>query len=174
MNILIQLGSLLQAVKEIEGRKKLQKMVHILQEFGVPFDVRYGYHHYGPFSEQLQDSLQSFQHDGLIHETQVSGQYPTSRFAADEKLLDLLKLLNVSLPLACSSFALELNAKSPRELEAISTLLYLEKQTGQPVGSEIVDETFGKLKPTLKDSLPKAKDSLASFRSTYTPAKLAA
>jgi uncharacterized protein YwgA len=171
MNILIQLGSLLRTVTQIEGRKKLQKMVHILQEFGVPFDVSYGYHFYGPFSEQLQDSLQSFQHDGLIHETPY---HQTSRFAADGKLLELLELVDATSPPAWAPFAIELNAKSPRDLEAISTLLYLEKQTGNIIGSDAVDETFEKLKPNLKELLPKAKSTLAEFRVTFSQDKLAA
>lgn len=174
MNTLIQLGSLLRAVTEIEGRKKLQKMVHILQQFGVPFDVTYGYHHYGPFSEQLQDSLQSFQHDGLIHETHVSGQFPTSRFAVDPKLLELLDLVGVSASPPWESFAIELNSKTPRDLEAISTLLYVEGQTGETVGSNVVDETFRKLKPNLQDLLPKAKNLLGEFRAAFASDTLAA
>ena len=166
MNLLIQLGLLLRAVTEIEGRKKLQKMVHILQEFGVPFEVRYGYHHYGPFSEQLQDGVQSFQQDQLIHETQVAGPFPTSRFKPDSRLLSLLDLVCSETP-SWTPFALELNQKSPRELEAISTILYLQKQPGVAQSPEKVEESFLKLKPGLKDFLPKAKTWITDFRSKY-------
>ncbi|MDB6118908.1 MAG: hypothetical protein JWO08_2689, partial [Verrucomicrobiaceae bacterium] len=127
MNTLLQLGILFKGVSHVEGRKKLQKMVHILQEFGVPFGVRFGYHHYGPFSEQLQDSLQSFQHDGLIAETPVGGQFPTSQFTPEAKLLELLDQVGATVSPAWVDFASELNAKSPRDLEAISTLIYVQE-----------------------------------------------
>ncbi|MCX6866800.1 MAG: hypothetical protein NTV46_11410 [Verrucomicrobia bacterium] len=68
MNTLIQLAIMFKATTGIEVRKKLQKMVHILQEFGIPFGVRFGYHHYGPFSEDLQDKIQSLQYDKLIND----------------------------------------------------------------------------------------------------------
>lgn len=163
MNTLIQLGQLLLAVTEIEGRKKLQKMVHILQEFGVPFEVRYGYHHYGPFSEQLQEAVQSCLHDHLISETKVEGNYPTSRFTADAKLISLLDIVVGEAKPSWVSFAQELNSKTPRELEAVSTLVYLEKQN-----PEILDEMFLKLKPNLKEILPRAKSTLSDFRARYS------
>lgn len=173
MNTLIQLGRLLLAVSEIEGRKKLQKMVHILQEFGVPFDVRYGYHHYGPFSEQLQESVQSFMQDGLIAETKVGGSYPTFRFKAEARLHGLLDVLGFSVP-SWAGLASELNQKTPRQLEAVSTLIYLEKQTGKAVDSEEVGNTFATLKPELSELLSTARDLLHEYRQRYTPEKLAA
>jgi hypothetical protein len=173
MNILIQLGLLLNAVTEIEGRKKLQKMVHILQEFGVPFEVSYGYHHYGPFSEQLQDCIQSFEHDQLIHETPVNGPYPTSKFKADERLLSLLNLDNgATIPWA--PFAQELNRKSPRDLEAMSTLIYLQKQPGAQDSPENIDKAFLQLKPMLNDLLPKAKIWINEYREKYPSFSLVA
>lgn len=172
MNTLIQLGRLLLAVSEIEGRKKLQKMVHILQEFGVPFEVRYGYHHYGPFSEQLQESVQSFMHDGLITETKVEGSYPTFRFKAETRLHSLLDLLGFPTP-NWAGFATELNQKTPRQLEAVSTLIYLEKQTGKTPESGEVEGTFAKLKPELRELLPSARDMLRDFRQRFPSEKLA-
>lgn len=173
MNTLIQLGQLLQAVSQVEGRKRLQKMVHILQEFGVSFDVRFGYHHFGPFSDQLQDSLQSFQHDRLISETPVGGQFPTSQFKAEPELINLLTLVGASDSPCWARFAAELNDKSPRELEAISTLIYVEKQETS-FDAEQLQAAFEKLKPNLKDLLPNAKKALADFRVRFTPETLVA
>lgn len=172
MNTLFQLAALFSAVPEIEGRKKLQKTVHILQEFGVPFGVSYGYHHYGPFSEQLQDCLQTAQHDSLIHETEVPGQPPTFRFKADERLIGLWKLLGNGSPPKWADFATELNRKSPRDLETISTLVYLEKLRGSVVGPERIDEEFKNLKPHLADRLAAARNALTDLQQKYPPEKL--
>jgi len=172
MNTLFQLAALFDAVTEIEGRKKLQKTVHILQEFGVPFGVSFGYHHYGPFSEQLQDCLQSAQHDSLICETEVPGQTPTFRFKGDSRLIGLWKLLGNESPPKWAEFATELNRKSPRELETISTLIYLEKLRGEGIGKEQIDLEFKSLKPHLEGKLDAARQTLNEFRQKYPPEKL--
>lgn len=166
MNTLTQLATLLRAVGSIEGRKKLQKIVHILQEFGVPFDVRYGYHHYGPFSEELQEALQSFKHDGLIKEEPVSGSFPTSRFTATDELISVLEQVGTHEDPKWGTFATELNSKTPRELEAISTLVYLERNTQMPEDGQI-DSEFIKLKTNLKELLPATKQTLKQFQEKY-------
>jgi len=168
MNTIFQLAALFSAVNEIEGRKKLQKTVHILQEFGVSFGVSFGYHHYGPFSEQLQDCLQVAQHDQLIKETEtsVAGQ-PTFRFQAEERLLQLHQLLgNGELP-AWSNLAVELNQKTPRDLETISTLIYLKKLRGDGVDDHIIETEFKSLKPHLVDRLEQAKRTLDELKGKY-------
>lgn len=167
MTTLFQLAALFYSVKEIEGRKKLQKIVHILQEFGIPFDVTFGYHHYGPFSEELQHCLQAAQHDKLIKETEVPGQPPTFRFEADDRLIRLWKLIdNESLP-RWADFAEELNCKSPRELETISTLVYLENLRGPSASQPQVDEEFRSLKPHLMERLEGARITLNQLRRKY-------
>ncbi len=172
MNTLFQLAALFDAVTEIEGRKKLQKTVHILQEFGVSFGVGFGYHHYGPFSEQLQDCLQIAQHDLLIMETEVPGQPPTFRFKADKRLIGLWKILGDGSPPKWAEFANELNRKSPRDLETISTLVYLEKLRGIGTSTNQIDEEFKSLKPHLFDRLEPARKNLIEFRQKYSPVEL--
>lgn len=172
MNTLFQLAALFDAVTEIEGRKKLQKTVHILQEFGIPFGVSFGYHHYGPFSEQLQDCLQSAQHDSLICETEVPGPTPTFRFKADERLTGLWKMLGNESPPKWAEFATELNRKSPRELETISTLVYLEKLRGAGTPKEEIDSEFKTLKPHLAGKLDAARQTLIEFRQKFPAEKL--
>lgn len=39
--------------KQVTGRKKLQKMIYILQQCRVPFEEKYQFHFYGPYSEEL-------------------------------------------------------------------------------------------------------------------------
>lgn len=172
MNTLYQLAALFDAVNEIEGRKKLQKTVHILQEFGVSFGVSFGYHHYGPFSERLQDCLQSAQHDHLIMETEVPGQPPSFRFKAGERLNSLWKSLGNGSPPEWAEFANELNRKSPRDLETISTLVYLEKLRGNGTNADQIDEEFKSLKPHLLDRLETARKTLIEFRQKYSPEAL--
>jgi uncharacterized protein YwgA len=168
MNTLIQLAILFKATTGIEGRKKLQKMVHILQAFGVPFGVRFGYHHYGPFSEDLQDKIQTLQYDKLIKEEPVVGPLRTSVFRPEGRLLRLLAMVGIeSLPAWCP-FAVELNQKTPRELESISTLLYIESIYGHAATPEVMENEFKILKPHLVARLAPAQRTLAEYRRIYT------
>src|SRR5690625_360724 len=45
---------------EVTGRKKRQKMIYILQQCHVPFEEKYRFHIYGPYSEEL--TLRSEEH----------------------------------------------------------------------------------------------------------------
>ena len=38
---------------EVAGRKKLQKMVYIAKKMNFPFQEKYQFHIYGPYSEEL-------------------------------------------------------------------------------------------------------------------------
>jgi uncharacterized protein YwgA len=173
MTTLLQLGVLFRSLGKVEGRKKLQKIVHILQEFGVPFGVKFGYHHYGPFSDELQDLLHSLRHDGLISEKQVNGQYPTFEFTPEQKLVDLLENLKIAESSIWIGFAKELNSKTPRELEALSTLIYLEKSQDLGNSGKSVDEQFKELKPALTELLDGAHTRLGKYKEQFTEELLA-
>lgn len=59
---------LFEETDRIEGRKKLQKTVHLLQSKGIPYDVNFKYHYYGPYSADLQSQIDSMVAYNLIHE----------------------------------------------------------------------------------------------------------
>ena len=172
MNTLIQLAILFKATTGIEGRKKLQKMVHILQEFGIPFGVRFGYHHYGPFSEDLQDKIQSLQYDKLINEVPVPGPLRTSVFRPEDRLLRLLAMVGIEFLPPWIAFATELNQRTPRELECISTVLYLESIHGLAADPAVIGNEFKILKPHLVGRLDAARKTLGEYRQYFTPENL--
>lgn len=54
---------ILQAAKgEIEGRTRIQKIVYLIEEIGNSSNFFYSYHHYGPYSEELTDTLNILKH----------------------------------------------------------------------------------------------------------------
>ncbi len=127
MNSILEIGQLLEAVGAVDGRKKFQKLVHILQHFGVPFHFRFGYLHYGPYSSDLDDQLRVFETEGFIKEEPFqAGAFQGYRFTPHDSLKKLVGTLAANQPLPLSNLAKELNLKSAQELEAISTILYLE------------------------------------------------
>ncbi|MDI1315132.1 hypothetical protein [Prosthecobacter sp.] len=145
MNSILIIGQLLEAVGAVEGRKKFQKLVHILQHLGMPFHFRFGYLHYGPYSSELDGQLQAFEGEGLINEEPLSaGIYKTYRFTAREGLKQLVSQLAGDKALPLADLAKGLNEKTSQELEAISTIYYL--QNGGKQGSEL-KESFCALKP---------------------------
>ncbi len=167
MNTLSQFSILLESLGSVQGRKKLQKMVHILQEFGVPFGVRFGYHFFGPFSDQLRDLLVTCAYDKLIKEEKVDGPYPTSEFKPEPRMSAFLDAMKLNRNPAWIAFAKELNSKSARELEALSTLIYVENMKAAGELKEEVDDAFRELKPGLVELLPASHELLSAYREQF-------
>lgn len=157
MNRTIELIRLIAACDKIDGRKKLQKIVHILKEAGHPFDYRYGFHFHGPFSAELKGDIDVLVGEGLICEQEGptdSGAFSQYSYSPSDAADNLLNHYGTSGPQAWESLAKSLNAKSPQELESISTLIYLIRHgnTGAHLG-----EQFKRLKPQLAAQFDSAK-----------------
>jgi len=165
MSSILIIGQLLETVGTVEGRKKFQKLVHILQHFGVPFRFRFGYLHYGPYSSELDAQLESFETEGLIKEEPVAaGKYQAYHFSAQEKLSSLVKKLTPDASLPLAELAQDLNAKSSSELEAVSTIYYL--QDGGKRGSEL-KAAFCSLKPQYASVFDKRLKMAKEFEMKY-------
>lgn len=124
---IVRIGLLLKKVEAIETRKKFQKLVHILQVMGAPFPESYDFHHYGAYSSELRGELEAFKAENLIDETAIPGQFVSFTVKPTAKLLGLLDKLQIMEEPEWLPWAAELNSESPRELEGISTLLYLHQ-----------------------------------------------
>ncbi len=120
------LGRLLVHLGEVEGRKKLQKLVHILQVAGAPFSERFSLSHYGAYSSELRGELDAFDREKLLTETpDVNAGYTTYRITASDQLKGLLAADEKPAP-AWLDLATKLNTEfNSTELEGISTVLYL-------------------------------------------------
>ena len=111
---------------EVVGRKKLQKMVYIAKHLGFPFNERYHFHRYGPYSDELTVRLEELCNLGFLEEYEEDkGHYAQYRYILSSRGEDFLKMyrspLSVYGPL-CNS----LNIQSSRFLELISTIIYFE------------------------------------------------
>lgn len=45
--------------KRIVGRIRLQKIFYLMEQLGLESGLKFSYHHYGPYSEELSKSVQS-------------------------------------------------------------------------------------------------------------------
>ncbi|NWN94951.1 MAG: YwgA family protein, partial [Bacillus sp. (in: Bacteria)] len=53
---------------EIVGRKKLQKMIYIAKKLSFPFQEKFEFHFYGPYSEELTLKVEELTNLGFVNE----------------------------------------------------------------------------------------------------------
>ena len=131
---------------KIDGRKKFQKIVFIIQAKGGNIPERFKYHYYGPFSSDLQMEIDDLvDHKVLIEDN--SGSYfsyklspQASDFDVDDDILKMKDLIQY------------LNKIDAQKLELISTIYFL-KQEGCKEES-LIQKKIKILKPHLIDLLP--------------------
>lgn len=63
-----QLAKLVQWAGTLHTRKKMQKVVFLLQAAGCPFDADYFLHHYGPYSTDVARLTDSLVNNNLLNE----------------------------------------------------------------------------------------------------------
>jgi len=150
MENLLSVGRLIVGCEEIQGRKKLQKIVHILQCKGYPFRQRFGYLHFGPYSAELRAEVEQLSALGLIEEVEGATETGYAQFDCRPKpgLEEQLIAAGYSDEPAWLPLARELNGLETRLLEAISTILFL-RQRGYT--GEDLKLRFSSLKPVLCD-----------------------
>lgn len=66
-----ELAKLIQWAGTLRSRKKMQKVVYLLQAAGCPFDADYGLHHYGPYSSDVAQTTDVMVQVGLLEEEAV-------------------------------------------------------------------------------------------------------
>lgn len=110
----------------VTGRKKLQKMIYILKKMGVPFQEKYEFHIYGPYSEELTARVEELCDMGFVSEAlEDKGSYVQYNYSVTAEGLEFRDALGKSV-LADPLQALKLNEKSSRFLELTATLLYFD------------------------------------------------
>jgi hypothetical protein len=62
-------------LKSVYGRKKVQKMVHLLEMSGDELPYKYEYHYYGPYSAELQEEIGFLVQQGFLDEKSHDGAY---------------------------------------------------------------------------------------------------
>ncbi|WP_164667542.1 YwgA family protein [Virgibacillus doumboii] len=111
---------------EVTGRKKLQKIIYILQKCNVPFEEKYQFHFYGPYSEELSLRIEELCNLGFITEQK---EHRSNYFQYNYKITsdgqDFLNQFQMDMPDFAEKAAL-LKGKSSRFLELVSTMFYFD------------------------------------------------
>lgn len=111
---------------EVTGRKKLQKMVYIAKKMNFPFQEKYQFHMYGPYSEELTLRVEELCNMAFLSEKKEDkGSYVQYTYACTEEGSQFLSTVDGYHPKL--DLCIErLNDKSSRFLEMVSTLLYFD------------------------------------------------
>jgi uncharacterized protein YwgA len=164
MQGLIDIARLIHVCRKIDGRVKLQKMVHILQEAGYPFEEKFGYLHHGPYSSDLKREIDQLVDWQLVkEEPQPVISYTQYSYCPSDELTDVLKAIGADAEPEWQNLARKLNGEESQILEGISTIMFLQRRgfTG-----ERLCERFTGLKPNLADRFEKCLREAERIRNT--------
>ena len=115
----------------VTGRKKLQKMIYIMKKMDMPFQEKYEFHIYGPYSEELTARVEELCDMGFLSEAlEDKGSYVQYKYTVTEEGMEFRKVLGKSV-LDNPMTAEKLNARSGRFLELTATLLYFDNLNRQ-------------------------------------------
>ncbi|MBO8172976.1 MAG: hypothetical protein H0Z33_13940 [Bacillaceae bacterium] len=117
--------SLFDEIKKVHGRKKVQKMVHLLESAGLDLPFKYEYHFYGPYSAELQEEINTLVQQGFLTESKNDEAYVYSITKKGKAFKETLE--------ADGGYSLKINTdllnsmvkESSQFLEMVSTYAFL-------------------------------------------------
>ncbi|MBM7095532.1 YwgA family protein [Bacillus sp. H-16] len=132
-----KLLSLIQQAGEIVGRKKLQKIVYIVKKLDLPFYEKYQFRMYGPYSEELSVRMEEMRDLGFISEVKEDkSSYHQFRYSLTEKGEEFLTISDFEFP-DPKEMLDDLNSKSSRFLELVSTMFYFEDLSNEEIKQKV-------------------------------------
>ncbi|MFA9559916.1 YwgA family protein [Evansella sp. AB-rgal1] len=132
-----KLLAVLKETGEIVGRKKLQKLIYIAKKLEFPFFEKYQFHMFGPYSEELNLRVEEMCHLMFVEEVkEKKAGYYQYRYTLSQKGDEFLQLSDYELP-KTKEILNEINSKSSKFLELVSTVLYFEDLTRKEVEEKV-------------------------------------
>lgn len=121
-----KIASLFRQAGEIAGRKKLQKIIYILQKLGYPFQEKFHFHFYGPYSDELSLRIEELCNLGFLNEVKEDkGSYFKYRYELTESGRSFLSHYRIDMP-GIGRYVARLNQQHSKFLELVSTILYFD------------------------------------------------
>lgn len=122
---------------EIIGRKKLQKMIYIAKKVAFPFQERFQFHFYGPYSEELTLRVEELCNMGFLNEVkEKKGGYFQYRYTLTEPGKEFLSLNEIEMPFLQDCLE-DMNSQNARFLELVSTILYFDNLAKDEVTNKV-------------------------------------
>ncbi len=164
-----QLAKLVSWAGRLQSRKRMQKVVFMLQAAGCPIPANYYLHHYGPYSDEVARLADEMVRNGLLteNEGEVMGNVTYSYQLADSTTQQLQSLEQTPQGIEWASELAPFETKARRllradlrQLEYASTILFFQKQGNDWPQAVEKAEKF-KQTPAVRDSLALAQEILA-------------
>src|SRR4051794_949145 len=122
---------------EIIGRKKLQKMIYIAKKVSFPFQEKFQFHFYGPYSEELTLRVEELCNMGFLNEVkEKKGGYFQYRYTLTDNGREFLSLNEIEMP-CLQDCLLDMNGQNARFLELVSTVLYFDNLSKDEVAEKV-------------------------------------
>jgi len=139
----------------VTGRKKMQKMIYILQKCHIPFEEKYEFYVYGPYSEELALRVEELCNLGFLEEEKEDKRsYYQYHYEVTESGKSFLQQFSVDMP-DIKEKAEMLKEKSSRFLELVATMFYFDDYSTE----EMVQKVH-KVKPKQKYTETEITESL--------------
>lgn len=133
-------AKLMQAISvsgEIIGRKKLQKMIYIAKKVEFPFQEKFQFHFYGPYSEELTLRVEELCNMGFLNEIkEKKGGYFQYRYTLTDTGKEFLSLNETEMPFLQDCLC-DMNDQNARFLELVSTVLYFDTLAKEEVANKV-------------------------------------
>lgn len=156
---------LVELLGEVTGRKKLHKMVFIAKKMQIDFDVRFQYHMYGPYSEELTVRVDELCGLGLLDEQKESkGAIDLYRYTINETGRAYLRQRHVDLGGGERLF-LRLNEENSRFLELVSTILFFDYLPDDEMRAKVL--TLKSKQRYSEEEFDKALEFIAEIRQIH-------
>lgn len=139
------------------GRKRLQKIVHLLQATGAKeFGYRFILHYFGPYSKELANDLDFLSDVKILSEHAPVGE-GSYKYTVCAEVMDEVNRMSDRDEGGeeWKKLALELKKREVPFLEALSTIVFLSKRGRQ--GTRLRKE-FDRIKPNLSDRYDQAAE----------------
>lgn len=143
----VQLAKLIEWAGTLRTRKRMQKLIYMLQANGCPLGAGFTLHHYGPYSDDVASLTDEMTASGLLEEEEEAnyvGRAFNYRLSAKgaKWLREMEKLPDVKRSLKhlerWKGIAEELNEHDVRELEVAATILAFKRRAkGRSPGSSL-------------------------------------
>lgn len=153
--------------KKIKGRKRLQKIVHLLELAGADVEGNFDLLHYGPYSKNVSNAIEELEFLGMIKESvQAIGVYDTIQYVYEIGDLFEVNKKFAELPDEIDRRLLEkIEGYSTIDLEVASTIGFFETQGSD---REIAKEKTKEIKPNkmIPTIIQNAEEILSFVNST--------
>ncbi len=122
---------------DVTGRKKLQKMIYILQKSRIPFAEKFQFHFYGPYSEELTLRMEELCNLEFLNEMKEDkGNYYQYKYEITDAGQTFLDQFELDMPNIAGQIEL-LKEKSSRFLELTATMLFFDDLSKQEVEDKV-------------------------------------